>query len=480
MIIFMTACRSDQSGDSMTIPASAEATTITVTAGATEPLTYKVQYFRTGGYVPETEYPYVVIVQSAKELADYISTNDKDYNFGSRESTDFQQPGGLLPASDAYDDTFFSNNGLLLVVVEEPSGSIRHEFLGFGERNEIRLRRLIPSVCTDDSANWHILIELPLPSPVLLSGYYPTVEWIVGDAESTALDYRHEMRQFVQGISAYMKDRSPGFAIIPQNGENLAILDGFVFEEYMNAIDGIGREDFLYGYYEDNMATPVEDCEFMLSALKYYKQYGKRVLVIDYCSSADKVKDSYETNRENGFISFAADERNLNSIPALPQPIFNENARDVVQLSDAKNFLYIINPESYSSKNDFLDAIVNTNYDLVIVDLFFDGSPLTASDIARIKVKENGAERLVICYMSIGEAENYRYYWKDDWNSDPPDWLGQENPDWEGNYKVNYWDPKWQELIVGNDRSYAKKILDAGFDGVYLDLIDAFEYYEEQ
>ena len=185
LILSMTACRTDQPGETSTTPTSAEATTVVpTTAEATEPLTYKVQYFRTGGYVPETEYPYVVIVQSAEELTNYISTNDKDYNFGTRESTDTVESGGLLPASDAYDDEFFSSNALLIVVVDEPSsGSIRHEFLGFGENNEIRLHRIIPEVCDTDCANWHILIELPSPSPILLSAYYPTVERVVGDAE---------------------------------------------------------------------------------------------------------------------------------------------------------------------------------------------------------------------------------------------------------------------------------------------------------
>ncbi|MBN1774974.1 MAG: hypothetical protein JW817_00760 [Clostridiales bacterium] len=184
LILSITACRTDQPSETSTTPTSAEATSVVpTTAEATEPLTYKAQYFRTGGYVPETEYPYVVIVQSAKELAEYISDNEDDYFFGSREATDTEEPHGMLPTIDAYDEAFFSKNALLIVVVKEPSGSIRHEFLGFGEKNEIRLRRLIPGVCTDDSANWHILIELPLPSPVLLSGYYPTVEWIVGDAK---------------------------------------------------------------------------------------------------------------------------------------------------------------------------------------------------------------------------------------------------------------------------------------------------------
>jgi len=45
---------------------------------------------------------------------------------------------------------------------------------------------------------------------------------------------------------------------------------------------------------------------------------------------------------------------------------------------------------------------------------------------------------------------------------------------------VAYWDESWQQIIYGNNSSYLKKILDADFDGVYLDIIDAYEYFEEQ
>lgn len=86
----------------------------------------------------------------------------------------------------------------------------------------------------------------------------------------------------------------------------------------------------------------------------------------------------------------------------------------------------------------------------------------------------------MIAYMSIGEAEDYRYYWQTEWEINPPSWLAEENPNWPGNYKVRYWDLAWQEIIYGNDNSYLKKILDAGFDGVYLDIIDTFEYFETQ
>jgi len=53
------------------------------------------------------------------------------------------------------------------------------------------------------------------------------------------------------------------------------------------------------------------------------------------------------------------------------------------------------------------------------------------------------------------------------------------NPNWEGNFKVQYWNPTWQSIIYGSETSYLKKIINAGFDGVYLDIIDAFQYFED-
>jgi cysteinyl-tRNA synthetase len=95
-----------------------------------------------------------------------------------------------------------------------------------------------------------------------------------------------------------------------------------------------------------------------------------------------------------------------------------------------------------------------------------------------LKVKANGGSRLVISYMSIGEAEDYRYYWQEDWYSDPPAWLDEENEEWEGNYKVKYWEQEWQEIIFGNSDSYLDRIVSAGFNGVYLDIIEAFQHFE--
>jgi cysteinyl-tRNA synthetase len=297
-------------------------------------------------------------------------------------------------------------------------------------------------------------------------------------------DFRQDMREFVKNLSAYAKASVTDFLIIPQNGGELLTQDGeengLPSEDYIAALDGVGREDLYYGYEDDNIPTPASESAYMEAFLNIAETYGVEALVTDYCWTQAYVDHSYSRSALNGYISFAADFRELHHIPEYPTPPYKTNADDVSSLNDAKNFLYIINTALYTDKISFINALQATNYDLLIIDLFFDGNFfLTSGDIEALKVKNNGGKRLVISYMSIGEAEDYRYYWKDEWNKNPPDWLGDENPDWPGNYKVHYWVDEWQRIIFGNTDSYLDKIIATGFDGAYLDIIDAFEYWEE-
>lgn len=294
-------------------------------------------------------------------------------------------------------------------------------------------------------------------------------------------DSKQKMRDFVIGISQYAKVINPNFNIIPQNGIELVGSDGGNYlqsnSNYLNAIDANGQEDLWYGYENDNQATPVATTLYLQDFLNLSQKAGKKILVTDYCSTISKVNNSYFENTRLGYISFAASERQLNGIPATV--VYQENNAVILKISQIKNFLYLINPENFATKTAFINAVTATNYDLIIMDFFFhDGTSFTKSEINTLRNKANGGKRLVISYMSIGEAEDYRYYWQSNWNTSKPIWMDSENPDWKGNFKVKYWYPEWQKIIYGNDDSYVKKILDAGFDGVYLDIIDAYEYYE--
>jgi cysteinyl-tRNA synthetase len=126
--------------------------------------------------------------------------------------------------------------------------------------------------------------------------------------------------------------------------------------------------------------------------------------------------------------------------------------------------------------------IAASSADLAVIDYSRDGTAenaLTPEEITQMRLKPDGSRRLVLAYMSIGEAESYRAYWQKSWRSDPPSWLGEENARWKENYNVRYWEEDWQRNIVGAENTYLNKIIRAGFDGVYLDRVDAFQYWRE-
>lgn len=125
--------------------------------------------------------------------------------------------------------------------------------------------------------------------------------------------------------------------------------------------------------------------------------------------------------------------------------------------------------------------IAASPFDLVVIDSeqFPEEKeiPLTREEVERMKKKPDGSRRLVIAYFSVGEAENYRYYWKPEWNRQKPSWVGKENKQWGGNYLVQYWNPTWQDIIMGGPKSFADQVINSGFDGFYIDRVDAYYYY---
>ena len=140
----------------------------------------------------------------------------------------------------------------------------------------------------------------------------------------------------------------------------------------------------------------------------------------------------------------------------------------------------------YQLQGPDVRTLAASPYDVLVIDYSRDGSQemaFTAEDLAILKKKPDGSRRVVLSYMSIGEAESYRYYWKwtwgGTWYSDwllswifAPNWKGPLNADWGGNYATRIWQDNWQQVILGTG-GYLDRILRAGFDGVYLDKIDS-------
>ncbi len=122
-----------------------------------------------------------------------------------------------------------------------------------------------------------------------------------------------------------------------------------------------------------------------------------------------------------------------------------------------------------------LDKLSQLNYDLIIIDYSYDGSEaveLKSEEVNRLK--ESGKK--VFSYLSVGEAEDYRFYWRDSFKENPPSWLLNENPNWPGNYTVAFWDDGWQKIVF----EYINRIVKAGFDGICIDRVDVYKEFADE
>ena len=148
-------------------------------------------------------------------------------------------------------------------------------------------------------------------------------------------------------------------------------------------------------------------------------------------------------------------------------------------LADAgPSFAYILQADKLAkSKDAFIRKINESHRDIVVIDYSFDGERAGEWRSSELSVmRKSDSRRKIIAYLSIGEAENYRPYWKKEWNHGKrPAFLLAENREWKGNFHVQYWNLEWQKIVL----AYLETIIRQGFDGVYLDIVDGYEFFEK-
>ena len=162
---------------------------------------WAAQYIRTnGGYEAKVIYPCVRIVHSLQELKDYYNTWHEVFDLERKEKVYSDTTIGFLDACDQYDEAFFEKNYLIFVLLEEGSGSVRHEVRSVQQTADkkisISIDRKVPEAGTSDMAEWHIILEL-------------SRDVLVENSIDTYL--------YVDGLPSYMDDK----VVIPQTEAEL-------------------------------------------------------------------------------------------------------------------------------------------------------------------------------------------------------------------------------------------------------------------
>jgi uncharacterized protein (TIGR01370 family) len=154
---------------------------------------------------------------------------------------------------------------------------------------------------------------------------------------------------------------------------------------------------------------------------------------------------------------------------AAPDELSPSEAR----LAGVDQWLYLID---VNLEPETVEQIADSDYDLVVLDFIASEENNIGYPMAEVVAQLHTAPhpKLVLAYIDIGQAESYRTYWQPGWGIGNPEWIVGADPDgWEGNFPVAYWHDDWREIWLGPD-GYLQAILEAGFDGIYLDWVEAY------
>lgn len=302
-------------------------------------------------------------------------------------------------------------------------------------------------------------------------------------------EYRALMREIVIELSDYARARDPSFALAIRPGFELLRWDkrefflaeakrgpgmiisedaitpmGLPMRRFMQAIDGIALSNQFCG---EGRSLP---------ELQRFQAMGVAMMSVEHCSNDAAALRALEQSQAALMISHADTDRTdlFDRVP-VRRP-FGENPDNTETLEDARNMLVATESRPYGSRADWLMAVGGNNYDIVVVDAFYNGKEsLTKDEVHSLKFKKLGARRMVLAWLDVGYASEDRFYWEPEWAPTSPSWIVSRQRDRVGTYAIEYWHPRWKSIIG----RYFQGIMDLGFDGVLLNGTDAYLRFEE-
>ena len=115
-----------------------------------------VRYIRSYGDYRSIATPIIELISSKADLERFYAGSSTS----NRGSINSGTPGEFRDVISMYSEDFFNDRYLVIVIIEENSGSIRHRVDGVSGNGNIAITRMLPEMGTSDMAEWHIWIEL--------------------------------------------------------------------------------------------------------------------------------------------------------------------------------------------------------------------------------------------------------------------------------------------------------------------------------
>jgi len=310
-------------------------------------------------------------------------------------------------------------------------------------------------------------------------------------SEAALIDLREEMRMFVQSVSAYARQYRPNFVVLANGGLDLLVKRDPVDETkisparaYMRSLDGVLQEGMFFADKKGDRpfgTPPLADRQkSMLDMAAFAQRNGLKVFALDFGTSPAVIDEAQRQASALDFVSLVANTPSTDThrLPTYPPRPVGENPRNILTLDMVQNFVTIRNSAPFGRQDKFAMKMHDTNYDMIGVEVFHGRRPLGRQAVETLKYKKLGARRMVLAYMDIGSAASYHYYWKSNWREGSPFWISAPQKNDPDRYYVEYWREAWKQVITGDTNSYTYGLIAQGFDGVIIDGLETFRFFE--
>ncbi len=312
-------------------------------------------------------------------------------------------------------------------------------------------------------------------------------------------NYRALMRNNLLMLMDYARSHNPNFQIIAHEGQDLLAKSRWEYDlEGYNQVrrKEIGAKD-TYFLIDNKIArnhpaegTPAYRYLHGINAVtlnNFYCGNGQEndltinhnlgLISIDKCSNEQMLSQAIMRSILDNKIIYGFTNLKNAFKDIKSQPMINDSATNIEQVSQAKNITFLLNDKYYNSKEDILNEIAQSNYDIVVINpLFHYSQPFSVEDINRIKQKKNGARRLIIAMINVSEASPTDYFWNPRWKLNNPSWLVRQSFVNPNSYITRYWDEEWKKILS----HHFKDIVATGYDGVFFTGIENHQYFEHQ
>lgn len=271
-------------------------------------INFDAQYIRTDGYHEDVQYPVVKIIRSVGELNAYYEANKEEYSLGRNDNVSSDTTIGFLDSCDKYDDAYFEDHILIMVLLEESSGSNRHKVQSVHRNADgrccIYIDRIVPEAGTCDMAEWHILIEpevgvqiekelditvfvdgvdpLTQPELVRFGREYANISLSIPDGWEYETEAWTDCGEF--GVSFWPAGRSEGKIRVLYYGDRFGVCGTFLEQEKI----GLGNYEAWKGTYDNHkvwdfislIGTPGHYVMENEGASRWWDEYGDEAMGI--------------------------------------------------------------------------------------------------------------------------------------------------------------------------------------------------------